>query len=236
MNPSRDRTGVPKGDSRRGEPSRTAGPVYPVLESRGHHLVPGSPGRSRMPARPRFSLAIEVFPIEVATTVHNPSGHPTMSFDPHSRRFDLRPGCSRRSRRTGRRRPERRTRSPFSSDEELTYDPARKDHRRGTRADRVGTMLCVSPLRGDRGERWDPYWGEGPPARSRIEPGGAADPTGPSRWAADAGFRHATIGPHALRRTIRTDPLASRQSRLWYTAQVISSHSGGRASRRAGML
>ena len=76
-----------------------------------------------------------------------------MSFDPHSRRFDPRwlfPAIETDGEETS----EAPDVSPFSWDEESTDDPAGRDYRRGTRADRVGKVLCVSPLRGNRGEGW----------------------------------------------------------------------------------
>ena len=76
-----------------------------------------------------------------------------MSFDPRSRRFDpnwplpaIETDWSETSDAPGA--------ALVSRDEESTDDPVGSDHRRGARAARVGGMLCVSSLRGDRGERW----------------------------------------------------------------------------------
>ena len=97
---------------------------------------------------------------------NNPSGTSTMSFDPHSRRFDPRwlfPAIETNGEETS----ETPDAFPFSSDEESTNDPAgRNSTRHSSRSRRKGGVCALSAGRSSRA--MDPWWAENHPARSRL--------------------------------------------------------------------
>ena len=114
---------------------------------------PAPPGGQGGPPGPPPRSPPRIFDIEVGTTVQQP----TRNID-HALRSSpasLRPPLAGPRNRDGQGRDVRGAgRISLTLGRGVDERPDPTDYRRGTRADRVGRRLCVSPLRGNRGEGW----------------------------------------------------------------------------------